>query len=81
MEKVKFTKTVFFAYPPVLTTCDGKKLYKICRPHKCEQKSPTFILINHQKREETLTSALNKQAYDFSREIYVFQSSVSAWEG
>ena len=35
----------------------------------------------HQKREETLTSTTNKQAYDFSREIYVFQWSESAWEG
>lgn len=45
MEKVKFTKTVFFAYPPVLATCDGKKLCKYCRPHKYEQKSTTIIFI------------------------------------
>lgn len=45
MEKVKFTKTVFFAYLPVLTACDGKKLYKYYSPHKYEQKSPTTIFI------------------------------------
>ena len=42
VEKVKFTKTIFLAYPPVLTPCDGRKLYTNCSPHKCKQKKSYF---------------------------------------
>ena len=45
MKKVNVTRTVLFSRPPVLTTCNGKKLYKNCSPQKYEQCIPTFILL------------------------------------